>query len=450
MPQPQILIVDDDANARRLLSYVLTDAGYRTQTVTNGYEADSITQNQLFDLVLLDKKMLGLDGIETLKRIKRNNKETTVIIMTAYGTIRSVVEAMKEGAYDYITKPFDMDELVATVRAALSEKAASATPQVFSDEYCFEGIVGKSSTMRTIFQLIEKAAATDSTVLIQGETGTGKELVARAIHQRSPRSKKPFVLVSCAALPENLLESELFGHVKGAFTSAIKDRVGRIEQAEGGTVLLDEIGEISPAIQVKLLRLLQSKEYEKVGSSQTRKADIRVIAATNKNLKGEIEAGNFREDLFYRLNVIPIDVPPLRERVEDIPHMAYHFFKINGAHNKHISKDAMRVLQDYNWPGNVRELKNLIERFVSLSNNDELQIDDLPGEIKKFRKGQKSDEPEETLTLKEVERRLILKALERSGGNQTKAAQALGISRSTLINKLKEYAEETGEVKRET
>lgn len=319
MSQTQILIVDDDASARRLLSYVLTDAGYKTQTVTNGYEADSITQKQFFDLVLLDKKMLGLDGIETLKRIKRNNRETIVIIMTAYGTIRSVVEAMKEGAYDYITKPFDMDELVATVEDALSNRTELDASQLVSEEHCFEGIVGKSSAMRTVFQLIEKAATTDSTVLIQGETGTGKDLVARAIHQRSQRKKEPFVIISCAALPENLLESELFGHVKGAFTSATKDRLGRVEQAEGGSLLLDEIGEISPAIQVKLLRLLQNKEYEKVGSSQTRKADIRIIAATNVNLQAEVETENFREDLFYRLNVIPIDIPPLRERTEDIP-----------------------------------------------------------------------------------------------------------------------------------
>jgi DNA-binding NtrC family response regulator len=439
MSQFKILIVDNDASARRLLSFVLTDAGYLTQAVTNGYEADRITQHHFFDLVLLDKKMLGLDGIETLKRIKRNSKETIVIIMTAYGTIRSVVEAMKEGAYDYITKPFDMDELVATVGDALSEKAASVTPQFISEEYCFEGIVGKSSAMRTIFQLIERAAAVDSTVLIQGETGTGKELVARAIHQRSLRKNKPFVAISCAALPENLLESELFGHVRGAFTSASKDRVGRVEQAEGGSMFLDEIGEISPEIQVKLLRLLQNREYEKVGSSQTRKADVRIIAATNKYLKQEIEAENFREDLFYRLCVIPIDIPPLRQRVEDIAHLAYHFLKINNAYNKHISKDAMQALKDYNWPGNVRELKNIIERFISLSNNDELRFDVLPEEI---RQGKQIDELEETLTLKEAERRLILRALQRSQGNQTKAAQALGISRSTLINKLKEYAEE--------
>jgi two-component system response regulator HydG len=453
----RILIVDDEANIRRVLSANLKAAGYEAVEACSGYEALQKFDEEKFDLVLLDKNMLGIGGIETLKKIKAKDTDIIVIIMTAYQSVESAVTAMKEGAYDYITKPFDMDTLKNTLKNALERKQLveeNRTLKAQLGQKMETGMVAESKAMLRIMELIERIADSASSVLIYGETGTGKEIIARAIHDRSIRRDKPFVKVDCASLPENLLESEMFGHVKGAYTDAIKDRVGRIEVAEGGTLFLDEIGELSPVIQVKLLRLAQNREYERLGSSETRKADVRIISATNKDLQKAIATGKFREDLYYRLNVISIEVPPLRERKEEIPALAYHFLE---RHIKcrvedrtetkeksftQISPEALQLLMDYSWPGNVRELENVIERAIAIGQGDTLLALHLPNEL---RPESFWELPKAGMPLKEMEKQLILNTLEQTGGNRTKAAQILGITRQTLINKLKEYAVDTTE-----
>lgn len=454
MPNHRILIVDDEANIRRVLLANLKAAGYEAVAACSGYEALQKLDEEKFDMVLLDKNMLGMGGIETLKKIKAKDADIIVIIMTAYQSVESAVAAMKEGAYDYITKPFDMDTLKNTLKNALERKQLveeNRTLKAQLGKQTETSLIAESKAMLKILELIERIADSASSVLIYGETGTGKEVIAKVIHDKSIRRDKPYVKVDCASLPENLLESEMFGHVKGAFTDAIKDRVGRIEVAEGGTLFLDEIGELSPAIQVKLLRLAQNREYERLGSSETKKADVRIISATNKDLQKAIAAGEFREDLYYRLNVISIEVPPLRERKEEIPALAYHFLERHvkyrvedGAETKEksftqISPEALQLLIDYSWPGNVRELENVIERAIAIGQGDTLLALHLPNELhpESF-----WELPEVGMPLKEMEKQLILRTLEQTGGNRTKAAQILGITRQTLINKLREYADD--------
>jgi two-component system response regulator HydG len=367
--------------------------------------------------------------------------------MTAYQSVESAIAAMKEGAYDYIIKPFDMDALKNSVKNALERKQLVEENRELKAQLGQQtktNVIAKNKVMRQILELVEQIADSMSSVLIYGETGTGKEVIARMIHDKSIRRDKPFVKVNCATLPENLLESELFGHVKGAFTDAIKDRVGRIQKAEGGTLFLDEIGELSPTTQVKLLRLAHDREYERLGSSETKKADIRIISATNKDLQQAIVSGDFREDLYYRLNVISIKVPPLKERKEEIPALAYYFLKQYAVTKEEsftqISPQALQLLMDYPWPGNVRELENVIERAIAVGQGDILLPQHLPKEL---RQEPPFELPRVGATLKEMEKQLILKMLKQTGGNQTKAAQILGITRQTLINKLKEYADDT-------
>ncbi|MFQ6044464.1 MAG: sigma-54-dependent transcriptional regulator [Candidatus Poribacteria bacterium] len=441
----RILIVDDEANIRRVLSANLRGAGYETVAASSGYEALQKLDEGKFDLVLLDKNMLGMGGIETLKQIKAKDADIIVIIMTAYQSVESAIAAMKEGAYDYITKPFDMDALKHTVKNALEKKELIEENRSLRAQLGRQtktNLIAKSKAMLQILELIERVADSMSNLLIYGETGAGKEVIARAIHEESMRRDKPFVKVNCATLPENLLESELFGHIRGAFTDAIKDRIGRLEIAEGGTLFLDEIGELSCATQVKLLRLAQDREYEQLGSSETKKADVRIISATNKDLQKAIADGEFREDLYYRLNVISVKVPPLRERKEEIPALTYHFLERHAETEEksftQISPEALQLLMDYSWPGNVRELENVIERAIAIGQGDTLLPQYLPKEL---RQELPSEFPKVGATIKEMEKQLILKTLEQTSGNQTKAARILGITRQTLINKLKEYAE---------
>ncbi len=441
----RILIVDDEANIRRVLTANLREAGYEALAVQSGYEALEKLSEEKFDLVLLDKNMLGMGGIETLKQIKAKDADIIVVIMTAYQSVESAIAAMKEGAYDYITKPFDMDALENTVKNALEKKQLVEENRALKAQLARKtemNLIAKSRAMRQILELIEQIADSTSNVIIYGETGVGKEVIARVIHEVSMRRDKPFVKVNCATLPENLLESELFGHVKGAFTDAIKDRVGRVQKADAGTLFFDEIGELNLATQVKLLRLAQDKEYERLGSSETKKADVHIISATNKDLQKAILNSDFREDLYYRLNVISIEVPPLKERKEEIPALAYHFLE-RYAETKEksftqISPQALQLLMDYSWPGNVRELENVIERAIAIGQGDALLPQHLPKELR-----QEPSFPKVGTPLKEMEKQLILKTLEQTSGNQTKAAKILGITRQTLINKLKEYAVET-------
>ena len=444
MPTHRILIVDDEANVRRVLLANLNAAGYDTAAASSGYEALEKLGEGKFDLALLDKNMLGMGGIETLKAIKAKDADIVVIIMTAYQSVESAVAAMKEGAYDYITKPFDMDALFHTVSNGLERKRLVEENRALKAQLgrqTHANLVAKSKAMRQIVELSFRIADSMSNVLITGETGTGKEAIAKAIHDNSLRKGKPFVKVDCGALPENLLESELFGHVKGAFTDAVKDRVGRVALAEGGTLFLDEIGELRLTTQVKLLRLTQHREYERVGSSETQRANLRIIAATNRDLPSAIAAGAFREELYYRLNVISIQVPPLRDRKEDIPDLAYHFLsrhtKAKETSFEQISPEALKALLDYPWPGNVRELENVIERAIAIGRGDSLLPGHLPDEL--HQNAASTQFPKVGMTLKDMEAQLIRRTLEQTGGNQTKAAQILGITRQTLINKLKAY-----------
>jgi two-component system NtrC family response regulator len=449
-----ILIVDDEKNYTLILSAVLEDAGFETLTANSGPESLNILSRSDVDLVLTDMKMPGMDGIALLERIKKQDADLPVIMMTAHGTVEKAVEAMQKGAYTYILKPFDNEQLVLYVNKAVSMyrvvKENRELRSAVEDRYSFHNIIGKSKAMRNVFQVIRKVAPASATVLIEGASGTGKELVARALHFNSPRKDKPFVAVNCSALTETLLESELFGHEKGAFTGAVSMKKGRFEIADGGTLFLDEIGELSPDLQVKLLRVLQERVIERVGGVKPVSVNIRLITATNKSLKEEVASGSFREDLFYRLNVVPITLPPLRERLEDIRPLVGHFIeKYSDERNTEppvagIDREVERLFYEYDWPGNVRELENVIERAVVMSPESIIQVSDLPKDF--------VDNAHGTLhmdgipldanlydTLALVEKNMIVRALKKANYVQAHAAELLGIGKSGLNQKIKKY-----------
>jgi two-component system NtrC family response regulator len=454
-----ILIVDDEKNYTVILSAVLEEEGYETLTANSGREALDVLKNCDVDLVLTDMKMPSLDGMELLERVKGKDPDLPVIMMTAYGTVEKAVEAMQKGAYNYILKPFDNESLIVYANKAVAMYRMIKENRRLRDaveyRYSFGNIIGKSKPMQEVFQTIEKIAPSNATVLIEGENGTGKELAAKSIHFNSPRRDNAFIAVNCAALSENLLESELFGHEKGAFTGAAAMKKGRFELADGGTLFLDEIGEISPQLQVKLLRVLQEKTFERVGGVKPIVVDIRIIAATNKELKKEVETGRFREDLFYRLNVLHIVLPPLRERSEDIRLLARHFIEKFAGERKSevkvtgIEQDAERLFYEYDWPGNVRELENVIERAVILCPGSQIRVSDLP---KTFKESADSSlqidgvPPDASLnqTLALVEKKMIERALRLSGNVQAHAAQLLGIGKSGLNQKIKKHGLDVG------
>ncbi len=447
-----ILVVDDEKNYLVVLETLLRSEGYEVITADNAKDALEIVLESDVDLVLTDMKMPGISGMELLETIKRRKPDIPVIMMTAYGTIEMAVEAMKKNAYDYITKPFKNEELKRTIRKAIENytllKENRRLSRELRERYRFANIIGKSKPMLEIFSTIEKIASSRASVLITGESGTGKELIAKAIHYSGSRKDGPFISVNCGALTETLLESELFGHERGAFTGAIAMKKGRFELADKGTLFLDEIGDMPASLQVKLLRVLQEMEFERVGGTRTIKVDVRIISASNKTMKEEVEEGRFREDLFYRLNVIHIHIPPLRERVEDIKLLVNYFIdkysKEEGKEGLKISADAWKALYGYHWPGNVRELENVIERAVVLNSDGIIDLDDLPLEISK--KDQELDIDRFIpigaalqKTLEEIEKALITRALRYNNNVQAHAARMLGITKSLMQHKIKKY-----------
>lgn len=445
----KVLIADDERNMRWILEKNLKSEGFATICAEDGEEAFNKFLDEEPDMIILDYKMPKLDGMEVLKRIKKINSKLPVIMITAHGSAEAAVEAMKLGAVDYVSKPFDITELKLTIFKVLKIDKLNKEIQYLresSSEKFDDKIVGNSKKMQEIFAVIEKIADTNATVLIRGESGTGKEGIAAGIHKKSSRRDMPFIAVNCGAIPETLIESELFGYEKGAFTGAINRKMGRFDRAQGSTLFLDEIGELSLPLQVKLLRVLQEKEFERVGGTEVIKSDVRIIAATNRDLETMVQNGQFREDLLYRLNVIPINLPPLRDRKEDIDSLVEFFLKkFRRETNKGtitIEKDAMDLLLAYDYPGNIRELENLIERMVILSNNGVINAAMIPKDIVKGAYASKNNEfilPEEGINLEELEVSLVRQALEREEGNQTKAARLLGMSRHALIYRIDKY-----------
>lgn len=446
----KILIVEDEEIQRVSLQDDLVEAGYETMAVGNPKVALEFIRKDSFDVVLTDLKMPGMDGVTLLEHIKKIQPDTTVIMMTAYGTVESAVRAMKLGAYDYLTKPFSTDELLLVLKRVESYRNVLAEnvrlKKQLESRYSFGNIIGKSAVMQEVYRQLEVVAPTNTTVLLEGETGTGKEMVANAIHYNSPRKDKPLVKVSCAMLSKEILESELFGHVRGAFTGAIKDKKGRFDLANGGSIFLDEVDDIPVELQVKLLRVLEQQEFERVGGTETIKVDVRVIAATKKNLRELVTQGKFREDLFYRLNIYPIRLPPLRERKDDIPLLFEHFLReYTNGNVPEIHPKVMALLMDYSWPGNVRELKNMVERLTLACKCNPIVVECLPLDIRAEVMGQRFTDfqSEESLSLDEqvaqFEINQITQALAKSGGNKAKAAQLLGIPTSTLKSKMKKY-----------
>ncbi len=443
--KPVILIVDDEKNTREGLARALRDE-YAVAEAENGLRALEWLETHHADVVLSDLRMPGLDGMALLSRLLGRDPKPVLILLTAYGNIETAVEAMKRGAYDFLAKPVNLDRLELLLKRALTERQMGAENQrlkaQLDSKYGFENILGTSAAMQEVFDTIRQAAPTRATVLIQGESGTGKELVARALHQCSPRAQGPFIPVHCAALAPTLLESELFGHEKGAFTGAVERRRGRFEMADGGTLFLDEIGEIDPTLQVKILRVLEERKFERVGGTETLHVDVRLVAATNRDLKKMVEEGKFREDLFYRLFVVNLTLPPLRERDGDIVLLAQHYLKALAAeHGKKasgITPDAMDLLSAYPWPGNVRELRNVIERMVVLGSGEKLTVRDLPPSFR-LAAGRAESAARPGSALRDAERQLIEEALRKNKGSRTKAAQDLGISRRTLHRKINEF-----------
>ncbi len=449
--KPRILIADDEPLTLELVVEHLEAEGYEVQVVSGGEEAIEVARKSIFKLVLTDLSMPGMGGMEVLAHFVKHHPETPVIVLTGFGTIETAVEAIKRGAYDYLSKPANLDEISLTLKRAIDHKDLKeenvALRSQIQEQHRLDRIIGQSSAIHHLYRIIKRVAKTDSTVLITGESGTGKELVANGIHYQSPRRDMPFVPINCGAIPEELLESELFGHEKGAFTGAFKERRGRFELANKGTVFLDEIGEMSPKLQVKLLRFLQETKFQRVGGSRTVEVDVRILAATNKDLERAVAESEFREDLFYRLNVIPIHVPPLRERAGDIALLIQHFLKQHclkkNIPQKQMSEAAIASLEQYDWPGNVRELENVIERLVILTDTDEIQLLDLPKRMQVVQQPEAThiELGEDGINLKEMldtlENRLIVDALQRAGGVKNKAAKLLGLNRTTLIEKMK-------------
>jgi two-component system response regulator HydG len=449
--QCKILVVDDEPSQRKMLKANLSLDGYQVFEAEDGQEAISRVADEYFDLILMDNRMSNVDGIEALKEIKKISPGIPVIIITAYASVETAVEALQSGAHDYLTKPLDIEELRIKVQQSLEfwrlKEENILQKRRIENLFDASRIVGRSHKMRQVLETVAMVAPTEASVLILGESGTGKELIANALHQGSSRSDKTFIKINCAALPETLLESELFGHERGAFTGAVGRRPGRFELAHGGSIFLDEIGEMTPSTQAKLLRVLQEREIEPLGSTKTIKVDIRILSATNKDLKEEVKRGMFREDLFYRLNVVPILVPTLRERKEDIPLLIDHFLKIynekNGRSLKGFHPRALDAMMRYSWPGNIRELENVVERAVILTRDEHVSLPELPEPI-----AQAVEEPlpwkvregiRPGMTIREMEKELILVTLEHNDGNRTRSAAELGITRRTLQNKLKEY-----------
>lgn len=459
MEKASILVVDDDRAIRESLNSLLSDKGYDVLTVEDGHQAIDAVRQREWDVAMVDLKMPGIDGLEVLREVTKMSPNTKVIIITGYATVESAVEAMKQGAVDYIAKPFTVDELLIRLEKTL-ENVRLLHENIYlreqlNERYKFNNILGKSDVMQDIFRLIEKVAPTDSTILIRGESGTGKELIARAIHHHSLRRNEKFIAVDCGALPETLFESELFGHVKGSFTGAVVTKRGLLEVANNGTFFLDEVGDLSIGIQSKLLRVLQEKEFRQVGGIKNIKVDVRVIAATNKNLEKMIESGNFREDLFYRVNIVPIYLPSLRERKDDIPLLVNHFLesynKKRKKNIKGVSSDAMNILMDFQWPGNVRELEHTIERLVIMSEGDIIEAEKLPiqltgkrvcfnittpktnEELKKMRKQMREK------AVENIERAFIIEALKRNQWNVSKTAREVGLKRQNFQAMMRKY-----------
>ncbi|MCE5242637.1 MAG: sigma-54 dependent transcriptional regulator [Desulfobacteraceae bacterium] len=450
----RILFVDDEPLTLDLVVENLRGEGYDVRLVSSGTDAINEARNRDFDIVITDLSMPDMSGIDVLDHFVENCPETITIVLTGYGSIETAVEAMKRGAFDYLAKPAKMDELILTIKRAqelkeLKDENLILRSQI-QEQQRFDKIIGQSPPMMELYRIIGRVARTDSTVLIMGESGTGKELIANSIHYNSARRQKPFIPINCGAIPEELLESELFGHEKGAFTGALRDRRGRFELAHQGTIFLDEIGEMSPKLQVKLLRFLQETKFQRIGGSRTIEVNVRIIAATNKNLERAVAENEFREDLYYRLNVIPIHVPPLREREGDVSLLAHHFIKQHCQKKeilqKKFSTAAMQALEYYNWPGNVRELENVVERLVILTEDQEIQLLDLPERMRAQPQAKTCFETHLQIgdqginlkdTLDELENRLIMEALEKAGGVKNKAAKLLGLNRTTLIEKMK-------------
>jgi DNA-binding NtrC family response regulator len=450
MTKGRILVVDDDPSLRRVLQVQLEQQGYEVAVAASAQQTLSVLELRPFDLVITDLKMPGLCGLELLKHARSKYPQTIVIMLTAFGTVDTAVEAMKAGAYDYLTKPVHPDEMSVVVRHALEH--VHLVEQVrtlrisLNQKYGFENILGGSDVLLEVLDMAARAARSNSTVLIRGETGTGKELLARAIHFNSSRSNNPLVTINCGAIPKDLLESELFGHRRGAFTGAVADKKGRIELADGGTLFLDEIAEMSPDLQVKLLRLIQGGEIEKIGSEVKTRVDVRILAASHRDLQAMIEDGTFREDLYYRLAVIPLVMPPLRERPEDIPDLVQHFFRKSQEKNKRpelvMSASLLPYFVRYRWPGNVRELENILERIVVLARGGDITIEDLPQFLRQEKAGVDAleiDLPPQGISLEAIEKELILRALHRCDWNQTRAARYLDLSRKTLIYRIEKY-----------
>ena len=456
MKEVKILIAEDDDLNRENLAELLSESDYKVKAVRNGKEAMEVFPYDRYDLVITDLKMPHVDGLQLLKFIKDMNPENIVVMITGYGTVKSAVKAMKLGAFDYITKPLKGDLVKLVIERALSYAKLKEENVVLKDhlekKYDFGKMIGYSDSMREVFETIKKVASSDSTITIYGESGTGKELVARAIHFNSDRRNYPLVTVNCGAIPEELLESELFGHEKGAFTGAIRSRIGRFELAQDGTIFLDEIGDMSPSLQVKVLRVIQERQFERIGGVKTIDVNVRIIAATNQNLEKSVAEKRFREDLFYRINVIPVHLPPLRERKADIPILINHFLrtfnKLKKKNIEELTPEAMDCTMKYHWPGNVRELQNLIEMLVVMKEKGCIEPEDLPDKIRLSSERTEGiisgiEIPDGGLGLSEIinqfEKDLLWKALKKSGGVKNRAAKLLNLNRTTFVEKLKRY-----------
>ena len=459
MQTARILVVDDDGVARELLADALKKEGYEVEAFSSGEEAIERGRRGQVDLVLTDLKMGTVDGLTVLREFKRFSPDTSIVLLTSFGSLEGAIEAIKQGAYDYLAKPFKKEEIKLVVQRSLDHSQLVRENTRYRDELKgredWSPLVGSSPAMLEVYKLVARVSEGRSTVLLQGESGTGKELIARAIHANSPRREKPFIPVNCGALPDTLLESEMFGYEKGAFTGAVGTKAGLFEAANGGTLFLDEIGDLSPALQVKLLRVMQDQEVRRVGGTTSLKVDVRIIVATNRDLEQFVKEGKFRDDLFYRLNVVRITLPTLAERKEDIPMLAHHFLqKYAGGSARAVRgflPDTMALLKQYRWPGNVRELENAIERAVSLSHGPLLTPDDLPAALRQFGsqfgdKTEVSDQHDEVcLTLEEVEKRHLIRVLKETKGNKVRAAKILGIDRRTLYRMAERFGLELGD-----